>query len=209
MADRTSGQWTQAKAAGICRTLELTDEARQHLRDDLTADAFLALLEARRLYDDALQVAVHWLPKREAVWWGCLCVWRMCRPDLPGPEAAAMQTVVQWVLDVNEENRRAAEKAAEAAGPATAAGCLALAAFWSGGSMAPAGLPEVTPPPELTAKMVLAALGATIGRVEPARKAESQRSFVRLAVEVVRVNNHWELSGDRAQIAAMSRPAHW
>jgi len=209
MAERTSAPRTQAKAAEICRAFEPSIEARQVLRDDLAADAYLALLYDGKLYDDALQFVVRWLPKRDAVWWGCLCVWKICRPELAGPQGAAMRAAVQWVLETNEENRRAAEKAAEAAGSATAAGCLALAAFWSVGSMAPAGLPEVQPPPDLTAKTVLAALAVASGQVEPARKKQYQRSFVRLAAEVGQLTNHWQLSGDRASLAATNRPADW
>ena len=65
------------------------------------------------------------------------------------------------------------ENAANVAGFGTPAGCLALAAFWSGGSLSAPNLPPVPPKDELTGTAVagaimLASIIATAG-AEPAK----------------------------------------
>ena len=205
MTERSPTSSSSKKANEICRWFEPTDEARSLLRDDLPADAYLALLRARELYDDALQFWAYWLTKREAVWWGCLCLWNLSRPNLPVPEADAMRAVVRWVLDCSEDNRRNVEMAADAAGPGTAAGCLALAAFWSSESMAPVGLPEVSPPPFLTGKTVVAALNLLTAQAKPGSTKACQRSFLYLASDVARVVDHWNQTNDRVPSATSSR----
>ena len=66
---------------------------------------------------------------------------------LPPKQAAALQATQRWVQSPTDENRRAAYTAAEAATFGTPAGCVALAAFLSGGSLAPPDL-QAVPPPE-------------------------------------------------------------
>ncbi len=192
MPERKSVQTQSLKAVDVCRHCEPGDDARLLLRDDLTADAYLTLLKGRQLYQDALSFTVHLLPKREAIWWGCLCIWKMCRPEPKGPEVEALRATVHWVLSNNEDSRQAAGKAGKAAGPGVPAGSLALAAFWTDGSMAPPGLPDVAAPPLLAAKTVAAALDLAIARADPSRKAEYQQSFLHLATEVANGVSHWE-----------------
>ena len=98
-----------------------------------------------------------------AVWWGCICAWHPARANLSAAESGAFRALVNWVQKPTEENRRAAEAAGAAAGMSTPAGALASAAVWSSGSMSPPGLPEVLPPPDLTAATVVAALRLAAG----------------------------------------------
>jgi hypothetical protein len=191
MAETVFEQRAPERAVDICRRFEVGDDARALLGDKLTSDAYLELLLQQQLHDDALKFVAHWLPKREAVWWGCLCVWKTRRPNPPEKEAAAIQAAVRWVADPTERHRRRCEIAGQTAGAGTPAGCLALAACWSGGSMAPAGQPEVAPPPFLTSQIVAAALNLAASMAETDRRAEHQRIFLQLAREVASGQNRW------------------
>ena len=115
-------------------------------------------LLAARLHGDALQVLPHLVPKRVAVWWGCVCSWGAYRLNAPENAIAALQTAVRWVAHPTEENRRKAEAAGQATDMTSSAGALAMAAFWSGGSVSRPDLPEVPPPPDLTARTVAGAV---------------------------------------------------
>jgi Family of unknown function (DUF6931) len=179
------------KAVEICRRFDAGDDARCLLRDDLTADGYLLLLIDKQLHDDALKLMAHWLPKPEAIWWGCLCVWKTCRPNPSEKDVAALQAAVQWVVDPTEEHRRQAETAGQKAGASTPSGCLALACFWSEGSMAPAGQPEVAPPPYLTGQIVAAALNLAATQAEVDSRTEHQRLFIQLGREVASGKNRW------------------
>jgi hypothetical protein len=192
MAESVPTRPAPEKAAEICRQYEPGEEARRLLRDDLSADAYAALLTREHLYADAVQFLAHRLPKREAVWWACLCVWKVLRPEPPAKEAVALEAAVHWVQDPSEANRRAAQKVGEAAGPGTPAGGVALAAFWSGGSMAPPGLPEVAPPTFLTARTLAGALRLAAVRVRPDAQDVPLRLFVDLGGAVADGKNRWE-----------------
>jgi hypothetical protein len=191
MAETASTRRDSEKAAEICRRFEVGDDARALLRDDLTADAYVERLIAKQLYDDALKFVAHSLPKREAVWWGCLCVWKMRRPNPPEKEAGALDAAVHWVIEPAEEHRRLAETAGQKAGADTPSGALALAAFWSEGSMAPAGQPEVAPPPYLAGQTLAAVLDLVLAEAEGDRRADHQSQFLQLGREVARGENRW------------------
>jgi len=115
-----------------------------------TALEFFNLLLAKENHPAAITFLAFALPKKEAVSWAALCTKLAGGPDggpLPPKQAAALQATQRWVQSPTDENRRAAYTAAEAATFGTPAGCVALAAFLSGGSLAPPDL-QAVPPPE-------------------------------------------------------------
>jgi hypothetical protein len=136
----------------------LSEPAAKLLAPQLTPRQFFDIIAAvPALADDAIRFLASALPKREAVFWGILCVKHAIAK--PAPEAAkAIAAAEAWVKDQSESTRRAAESAAEAAGYSTPAGCLAAASFWSGGSIAPPHLAPVPPKDELTASAVAGAI---------------------------------------------------
>lgn len=186
-------RFSAATAAEAARDCELGDEARRLLHGALTPAAYVAALQERACYDDALRFLAYALPKRAAVWWACLCLWHGGRPE-PGNEAAeVLQAAYHWVRDPSEEHRRAAGRVAEAAVVGTPHSALAYAVFWSGGSMIGPGLPVVPPPPYLTARAVAVALAGEVLR-HPADQLEATNLlFLRLASEVADGTLPWEL----------------
>jgi len=182
-----------ATAAEVCRSFELSNSGRALLDGKLTPPQFLALLLSADERQDAICFLAQALPKREAVWWGCLCLWDIHRPE---PEdvriAAILEAAVRWVLDPSDENRLAAWAPALAVPIQTAAGCLGRAVIWSGGSMHPPHLPAVPPPAHLTGRTVSGAvqLAAVPGNAE--QIARKHRRFLALGVEVAAGVNRWE-----------------
>jgi hypothetical protein len=181
-------------AAEICKTVLLTDGGKKLLRDDLAPRQFLDLLWDKEQYADAINFMAHALPKRAAVWWGCLCLWLTLRSDNPADVVkAALSSAVRWVQDPSEENRRAAGSAGQEAKLHTPAGCLAMSAFFSDGSMNPPDQPKSAPPPELTAQTVANAVMMAAFQGDPAQLQRRQRRFLSLALDVAQGNNRWAL----------------
>src|SRR5260370_35633567 len=106
----TSEQPVQERAAEVAAVCTLSDEARDLLGDGLTPWDYYEVLRERRLYADAFRFLAHALPKRVAVWWGCLCVWAVNREEPQGKFEAVLQPPVRWVLAPKEEARPAAGK---------------------------------------------------------------------------------------------------
>lgn len=170
-------------AAEVVKPLPLSDAALALLTPEQTVRQFLDALIAVPLRVDALRVLAIALPKPEAVWWGCLCVHRgLAKPWKPTAEQAVDATE-KWAKSPTDEGRRACGAAAEAAGWDTAAGCLAGAAWLSGGSLSPPKLPPVAPREDLTGQMLAATLLMASAH-DPKTCDATQDQFIALGLQV-------------------------
>lgn len=139
---------TFGRATEVSARYKASDQARALLLSELAPKEYVATLVGGGLGADALMFLAHALPKREAAWWACLCAREADAVEGQRPEIlAALEAAEQWVRKPSEETRRAAGSAAEKAGTDHASSWAAMAAFMSGGSMAPPNV-EPVPPPE-------------------------------------------------------------
>ena len=180
-------------AAEICNRCALGDEAKELLRPGATPRQFLDALVEKEQFADAVRFLAHALPKREAVWWGCVCVRQVLASGKPpATDTAALQAAEKWVAAPSEENRQEALPAAEATEYGTPAGTLAAAAFFSGGSLAPPDLPAVPPPDTSTANMVAGGVDLAAVQTQPEKAAEKYRKFIATGIEVASGTNRWK-----------------
>jgi uncharacterized protein DUF6931 len=181
-----------SKAMLILSVAELSPEAAGLLRADAQPLDYLNLLVAKKLYADAVRFLAHALPKRECVWWAWVCA-RRSSGEKPAPKIqSALDATEKWIAQPNEENRRAAKGASDAAGIASAAGCAGLAAFFSGGSLAPPEAPSIPPGDYLTAKAVSGAVIIAAVSPPPEKAPERFKSFIAQGVEVTQKIKLWE-----------------
>jgi hypothetical protein len=186
------------KARAVAENLRIKEPVQQLLDDDPTPLQFLdRLLADPAHYPDAVKFLAQALPKREAVWWGCLCARAVGGPDLPAKESAALQAAARWVLDPSERNRQAALKPGEEAGPGTPAGCLAQAAFRSSGSLLPPGKPVVPPPAKLTGQGVSSAVLLAAAEGDMAKAPERYRLVLALGIGVALGKYPWPAASAR------------
>lgn len=171
-------------AAEICRQVQLGDEAQALLSDGMTPAEFLDLLTKQGHDADAARFLAHALPKREAVWWACLCARASLATDAKPALLDALKAAEAWVYKPVEENRRAAMARAEAVGFESPASWAAVAAFWSGGSMAPPDAPAVPPGEALTGVAVAGAVILAAVQTEPERAAERYRLFLAQGIDI-------------------------
>jgi hypothetical protein len=176
----------------VCQRFEISEEARKFIRPGLQPEAFFGLLFANELYRDATHFVAHLLPKRDAVWWGCLCAWHAARPTPPREVGDALEAAVRWVRDPSEANRRAAQAPGEKVGASNAAGAVALAAFWSGGSMSRPDLPAVPPPEPLTSNAIAGAVLAAAASGDPAQLNQRHRQFLHWGADVANQKIRWQ-----------------
>lgn len=171
--------------------LMLADDARRLLTPEMTARGlFDASVEAQN-WPNAIQILAWLLPKRAAVWWGCLCSWQATRPDPMARAETALQAALAWVQDPSEPRRRQAEAAAQRATTYTSAGCLAMAAFWAEGNVSAPHLPTVSPPEHVTARLVGAAILRAAAERDAANANLHQRKSLGLGLEVARRRLLW------------------
>jgi hypothetical protein len=180
-------QFTSGKAAEVCDRFPLSEQAALLLTADQSPKRYLEILMEKNLLPDATRLLAHGLGKRDAVWWACLCLREALGANPAAKIKAALDAAETWAKKPSDDHRRAGLNAAEAVGYGAPAGLTALAAFWSGGSMAPPDGPVVPPPEHMTAEAVagavlLAAVGATQEEI-PKR----QRRFLALGLTVASI----------------------
>ena len=173
------------QASEILTHFELSEEGA-HCAEQATlppAD-FLKLLLESALYFDAVKFLAHALPQRESIWWCCLATKASISPDAPAAEQAALNAAEQWAIQPTEDNRQLAKHWSEQTKQKSAASWAATAAFWTSGSMAKPGEPEVPPPPYLYAHAVSGAVSMAAFALDPENAAEPFQRFIRQGVDL-------------------------
>lgn len=185
----TLSKITVPAAAAVCANFELEPESLPLLEEAPNSEQFLRLLIEQEHYIDAVGFLAHGLPKREAVWWACVCARSTLDAEPAAEELKILSLAEAWVYDPSEANRRAAMAAAEASEFKTPASWAAAAAFWSGGSMAPPDLPAVPPADNLTGKAVIGAVMMAVARGEPDKMEERYRQMLTRGLDIARGGN--------------------
>ena len=165
-------------ARELSERAELDEELREQAPQGMPVRDYIRQLAAGERVREAVTVLAQALPKRAAIAWGLESVRGVPQAAAKPKSAAVLEAVAEWVKEPGEERRRAAHESARQAGFGTPAGCLGLAVFLSGGSMAPATAP-VAPEPaaHLCAK---AAAGAMLmaAVADPSNAPKHLQSFL-------------------------------
>ena len=174
-----------APLAPLLPRLELEPPAAAALAGAQTAAEGLQRLEAAGFFNEAARLSAHALPKREAVWWACMCAGAVPDAELPAPDAAARAAAEAWVRKPGDDAlRRAAWDAAQATAFRSPESWAAVAAFWSGGSMSPVGQPVVPPAEHLTGVAVSGAVVMAAVRGHPERASARLQRFLAAARDI-------------------------
>ena len=171
------------KAAEICAVAAAAGRTLPDPGDASPAEYLKKLVSAPAL-DEAIQFMAFALPKREAVWWACLCARSQVRDSTPAAALAALTAAEAWVYRPTDETRRAAMERAQATQFDSALIWPAVAAFWSGGSLAPPNLPAVPPPPHLSGVAVCGAVTLAAVQTEPALAEQKRQRYIEIAIDV-------------------------
>lgn len=149
--------------------------------------AALEALAGVGLLVDASRLIAHALPRREAVWWACMCARSTLPPEsLPDADRAAIDAAEAWVRSQTDELRRAAFAHAEAAGFSSPEAWAAVGAFWSGDSLAPLGQAAVPPPAHVAAAAVAGSVALASVRTKPERRHDRLRTYLQSAYDISR-----------------------
>ncbi|MCW5746296.1 MAG: hypothetical protein KIT36_08880 [Alphaproteobacteria bacterium] len=175
----------------VAAQCELTEPAKELVPGAQTPEAFLGSLAKAGLMSDAIRWLAQGLRPRESVWWACLAArayvdWGN---KLPDADLAALTAAETWVFKPEEDNRRAAMAKAQETGYQSPASWAAIAAFWSGGSMAPAEAPAVTPPRHLIGRAVWGAVMIATGSAPPPETEKRQKRLLDQGLDIARGGN--------------------
>lgn len=167
-----------------CRRLGVSEDAIKVLRPEMTPGEFVGELMERELYRDAARVIAGCLPAAHGVRWACVAA-RGIRDSLTVAALGALDAAERWVISPDERVRAECWTAAQDAGLDNAGAWAAAAAFWSGGSIAPAGSGTAVEPPEhLFPLAVMTAISLAAVAAEPTQIEARFRSLVMRGIDV-------------------------
>jgi len=133
--------WHRVKWSEARQVIDLLGEAGVGLPapDGQTPAAYFDQLRADARLAEAAKFLGQALPRLETVAWAARSVRDLSAPDSEASRAnaPALRAALLWVGDPTENRRRAAHAAAEACDSASPERLAAMAAFFSGGSIAP------------------------------------------------------------------------
>jgi len=101
------------KASHITRNCDLPVEALALLTEEMRPEAYILALSGAKRWMDAAQVMAHVLPRREAVWWACMCAQTMDLMSREKGEQLALSTAEKWVFQPTEAHRDEAFRVAQ------------------------------------------------------------------------------------------------
>ncbi|WP_372620168.1 DUF6931 family protein [Falsiroseomonas sp.] len=133
---------------------------------------------------EAAKLTAHALPKREAVWWACMCARHTVPADAPPGLAELCAAAETWVRKQTDESRRAAFALAQLQGLDTPEAWAAVGAFWAGDSMAPPDVPKVPPAPHLTGTAISGAVNLAAVRGDPLKRDARLARFLESARDI-------------------------
>lgn len=150
-----------------------------------TPAEFLQQLVEANNFDGAVKFLAFALPRREAVWWACVCA----RMELQEPLPEALVAAETWVRKPTDEHRRAAFAAAQSANFDSPAAWAAVGSFWSSGSMGPPDVPEVPPGAHLLGVAITGAVTLAAVQFQPELADERRERYIAAAVNIANGGN--------------------
>ena len=175
---QTLMKFAGADLASLAPRIALPAVAATAVQGVATVGEALERLEGGGFLIEATRLVAHALPRREAVWWACMCATHTAPPDLSAPDREARETAEHWVRQQSDKLRRAAMAHAETAGFGTPEAWAAVAAFWSGDSMSLEGQPLVPPAPHLAGTAAAGSIALASVRGDPRRQTSRLKRFL-------------------------------
>ncbi|MDD3444480.1 MAG: hypothetical protein PHS60_03665 [Zavarzinia sp.] len=183
-SEATLAKIAAMRSADVARRYQPSATVFEALKGAPAADGALRTLLKGTGTAPAIELLAHALPRREAVWWAATCVRDTLPEPAPGPESRLIEASEAWVRKPSDDARRAAYAIANQAGMDTAGGLVAMAVFFAGDSLAPAGQQAVPPPGHLVGAMVINALRLAATRTAPEHAEERFRNYLEIGLDI-------------------------
>jgi len=141
----------------------IDEDALELLQPELTPEEYIKKLMDNEFFADSIIFLSHGLPKREAIWWACLCAKAVTDKDTKADDLASLTMAEKWVYEPDNKKRRMCGTLAEKGEYKSAQNWAAAAVFWSGGSITKEDEPAMEPAPYLYAHAVSGAILNAVG----------------------------------------------
>jgi hypothetical protein len=164
----------------LSETASLSGAASALVKEDSTPSAYLATLEQQELYQDAVRFLTYKLPTDAGIKWAIACIKELSSPESRQQKDDPLDASDQWVKMPGDPTRWAAKKASDKTEKNGPSNLVAMAVFFSGGSLAPPGAPQTPPPPYSAQKFIAGSILATVVSYQPKDANERYQKALKL-----------------------------
>ncbi|WP_254508277.1 FHA domain-containing protein [Anatilimnocola floriformis] len=176
-----------ATATDVVQIAPVDDDTKKLAKPDWNTPQFVESLAGQEKFLDAIRVLAFAMGKLTVIEWAHRCVNIGCGEGLSKIDANALDLVQRWLGDRSEGLRREIYAASQAADHGTAASWVAMAAFWSEGSMGPPPpAPPLAPGPTQCAHAATGAILLAAVAKQPEKAPDKYREFLRVGLEMVK-----------------------
>jgi len=138
--------------------IRLSPAARERLAPHWKPAELFEELLAADLDPDARRVLACALPRRRALWWGCLYAWDALGKLAAGTGAEALRAVAAYVAQPCDEHWRDVARIGRNVKRASLLGCLIYGTFVAHGTVCPPDKPRVPAPPHVFGRLIESAV---------------------------------------------------
>jgi len=173
------------------------DAALAFVNPQITLDELYARWMHGEQVSSAVRMIAGVLPQRESIWWAWVSArhaTQMSGGNAPtAAEHAALGAVEHWIVRPDDDARRAAWDAGNAAGLDTIIGMVTTAVFLSGATIAPPNAPPVPPPPGAAMPLIAGVIEMSAAATSaPEQIAPTLAAFAAQGMEIVKRLGGWE-----------------
>lgn len=173
-------------ASEVCQKFKLSDKLSVELLKTYTlSEEFFGKLLENKLYIDAVKFLAHVLPKHETILWACTCLQQ--NELLVSTNEKILEDAKNWLKKPSESFRQVIGKSNNLSDFANPFTWLALAIFWSEGSLTGPEEPVVVPGPTLTAQASSGAIMLAAVLMEPEAANIKYETYLKLGINIARV----------------------
>jgi hypothetical protein len=164
----------------LSETADLSAAARALVKEDSTPSAYLESLEQQQLFQDAIKFQTYKLSTDSGIKWAIACIKELRSPESKQQKDEPLDAADQWVKFPGDPTRWAAKKASDKTEKNGPSNLVAMAVFFSGGSMAPPGAPETPPPQYAAQKFISGSVLVTVVSHEPKKANERYQQALKM-----------------------------
>ena len=161
----------------LCVDLDLGEEATAEATKHQSEEELLSALKSENWFNDAIRLHVHLLSPTDAILWAANSIRYLLDGALKPGDSDAIQKASDWAENPSESSRRECGRTAESLDYEGTGGTLALAAFLSGGNIAPEEFEEeVQPEPFSFGQAAAGAVLLAISEIDLPEEADPDES---------------------------------
>ena len=176
-----------ATSTDVVQIAPVEDDTKKLAKPDWSTPQFVEALAGQEKFMDAIRVLAFSLGKLTVIEWAHRCVTIAGGDGLSKIDANALDLVQRWLGGRSEGLRREIYAASQAAEHSTPASWVAMAVFWSEGSMGPPPpSPPLAPGPTQCAHAATGAILLAAVAKQPEKAPDKYREFLRVGLEMAK-----------------------